>query len=159
MTDCECLFQVKEGAALAKWVFINPHCIVKANEYVKKEFKQCPKGFDKCTLGGSDTNNTFLTQADVAKLSVFLGKDPDTGCAYVQTVHQHHGQMVHVPTGWLHQVENLQDCAKIAWDMMVPERMALYMLTWQHILSGITRSNAADYMAATGVLWAAVQKL
>ena len=48
---------------------------------------------------------------------------------------------------------------KIAWDMMLPERMAAYMLTWQHILSGITTSNAADYMATIGVLWAAVQKL
>ena len=85
--------------------------------------------------------------------------DPDTGYSYVQTVYQHHGQMVHVPAGWLHQVENLQDCVKIAWDMMAPERVALYVLTWQYILSGITRSNAADYVATTGVWWAAVQKL
>lgn len=61
-------------------------------------------------------------------------------------------QMVPVPAGWLHQVENLQDCVKIAWDMMFLERMALYMRTWLHILSGITKSNAPDYMAMTGVL-------
>ena len=159
MTDCECLFQVKEGAALAKWVFINPHCIVKANEYVRKEFKQCPEDFDKCTKDGRDMFDTFLSQADVTKLSKFLGTDLETGCACVQTVYQHHGQVVHVPAGWLHQVENLQDCVKIAWDMMIPERMGAYMATWQHVLATVTKSNAPDYMAARGVLWAAVQKL
>ena len=94
-----CLFQVKEGAALTRWVFVSPCCIVKANEFVKRECKQCPEGFDKRTRDGSDTNDTFLSQADVAKLSAFLGKDPDMGCAYVQTVYQHRGQMVHVPAG------------------------------------------------------------
>jgi len=71
-------FQVSQGAALARWVFINPCCIVRANKYAKREFKQCPKGFDKCTKDGRDTFDTFLSQADVAKLSRFLGKDPDT---------------------------------------------------------------------------------
>ena len=61
-----------------------------------------------------DMFDTFLSLADVAKLSKFLGKDPDTRYSYVQTVYQHHGQVVHVPAGWLHQVENLQDCVKIA---------------------------------------------
>ncbi len=104
-------------------------CIITANEYAKKEFQQCQEGFDKCTKDGCDMFDTFLSQADVAKLSNFLGKDPDTGCAYVQTVSQHHGQVVHVPAGWSHQVDNLQDCVKIAWDIMVPERMAAYMAT------------------------------
>ncbi len=48
---------------------------------------------------------------------------------------------------------------KIAWDIMVPERMAVYMATWQHVLACVTRSNAPDYMAATGVLWVAAQNL
>jgi len=153
------LLQVKEGTALARWVFVNPCCIVTANEYAKKEFKQCQQGFDKCTKDGHDMFDTFLSQADVAKLSKFLGKDPETGRAYVQTVYQHHGQVMHVPAGWLHQVENLQDCVKIAWDIMVPERMAAYMTTWQHVLACVTKSNAPDYMAAMGVLWVAAQKL
>ena len=42
---------------------------------------------------------------------------------------------------------------------MIPERMAAYMATWQHVLAGVTNSNAPDYMAAVGVLWAAAQKL
>ena len=53
MTDCKCLFELKEGAALARWVFINPRCIVKANKFVQRRFKQCPKGFDKCIQDGS----------------------------------------------------------------------------------------------------------
>ena len=158
-TTTKAFLQVKQGAALARWVFVNPCSIIRAKEYVRKEFKQCPEGFDKCTKNGRDMFDTFLSQADVAKLSKFLGKDLETGCAYVQTVYQHHGQVVHVPAGWLHQVENLQDCVKIAWDIMVPERMAAYMATWQHVLASVVKSNAPDYMAATGVLWVVVQKL
>jgi len=154
-----CFLQVKEGIALARWVFVNPCCIVTADEYAKKEFKQCQQGFDKCTKDGRDIFETFLSQADVAKLSKFLGKDPEAGRAYVQTVYQQHGQMVHVPAGWLHQVENLQDCVKIAWDIMVPERMAAYVTTWQHVLACVTKSNAPAYMAATGVMVVAAQKL
>ena len=70
MTNC--LLQVKEGTALARWVFLNPCCIVTVNEYAKKEFKQCQQGFDKCTKDGCDMFDTFLSQADVAKLSKFL---------------------------------------------------------------------------------------
>ncbi|KAL3157775.1 hypothetical protein ABBQ32_012200 [Trebouxia sp. C0010 RCD-2024] len=151
--------KVKQGTALARWVFVHPCSIIRANEYVRREVKQCPEGFDKCTKEGRDTFDTFPSQADVAKLSKFLGKDLETGCAYVRTVYQHHGQVVHVPAGWLHQVENLQDCVKIAWDRMVPERMAAYMATWQLVLASVIKSNAPDYMAATGVLWVAVQKL
>ena len=103
--------------------------------------------------------DTFLSQADVAKVSKFLGKDPATGRVYVQTVYQHHGQVVHMPAGWLHQVETLQDCVKLAWDIMLPERMAAYMATWQHVLASVTESSAPDYMAAMDVLWVAAQKL
>ena len=51
--------------------------------------------------------------------------------------------MVHVPAGWLHQVENLQDCVKIG-----------YQLTWQHVLVCVIKLNAPYYMADMGMLWA-----
>lgn len=98
---------MKHGPALARWIFVNPRCIVRANEYATGEFKQCPEGFDKCTKEGYNIFDTFLSQADVARLSKILGKDLNTGYSCVQAMYQHHGQVVHVPTGWLHQVENL----------------------------------------------------
>ena len=85
------------------------------SKFVKIEFKQCPKGVDKCIQDGSDTYNTFLTHSDVANLSTFLGKGPDTRCAYVQTISQYHRQLVHVPAGWLLQVVNPQDCVVWRW--------------------------------------------
>ena len=39
---------------------------------------------------------------------------------------------------------------------MVPERMAAYMTTWQHVLASVTKSDAPDYMAAMGALWVAL---
>ena len=68
--------QVKQGAALARWIFVNPCCISRANEYAEREFEQCPKGFDKCTKDGRDTFDTFLSQSDVARLSNFFGQRP-----------------------------------------------------------------------------------
>ena len=132
--------QVKQGAALARWVFVNPCSVIRANEYVEREFKQCPKGFDKCNKDGCDMFDTFLSQSDAARLSNFLGKDPNTGNAYVQTMYQHHGQVVNVPAGWLHQLENLQDCVRIAWDIMVPERMAAYMAACPCLCHQVKRS-------------------
>ncbi len=38
---------------------------------------------------------------------------------------------------------------------MTLERMAAYMTTWQHVLACVTKSNAPDFMAPVGVLWAA----
>ncbi len=37
--------------------------------------------------------------------------------------------------------------------------LAGYLATWQYVLASVTKSNAPDYMAATGVLWVAAQKL
>ena len=88
------------------------------------------KALTKCPVVGRDMLDTFLSQAHVAKLSKFLGKDLETGCAYVQTIYQHHGQVVHVPAGWLHQVKNLQGYVKIAC-VMFSERMGADMATWQ----------------------------
>ena len=36
----------------------------------------------------------------------------------------------------------LADCVKIAWDLMVPERMTAYMTTWQHVLACVTKLMA-----------------
>ena len=68
-TTTKAFLHVKQGVALARWVFVNACSIIKANEYVRKEFKQCPEGFDKCIKNGRDMFDTFLSQADVAKLS------------------------------------------------------------------------------------------
>lgn len=53
----------------------------------------------------------FFLPVGVQKLTELWGQN-------IVTVTQHHGEMVHVPWGWAHQVQNLAPCFKIAWDMV-----------------------------------------
>lgn len=41
------------------------------------------------------------------------------GSEVVPTAEQRHGDVVHVPAGHMHQVENLEGCVKMAWDKYV----------------------------------------
>jgi len=67
---------------------------------------------------------------------------------------------VYVPAGWVHQVENLQDCVKLAWDFFgSPERLAVCLAAWQHVHAKIADINAPDYVCASAVLCKAVQEL
>ena len=60
-------------------------------------------------------------------------------------IKQRHGDLVHIPAGYMHQVENLQDCTKIAWDMYHAANLQRYALAWRYIHSQL--KGAADYMA------------
>ena len=51
----------------------------------------------------------------------------DMGIDRVPIIEQHHGDIVHVPAGHMHQVENLDGCVKMAWDKYV---VAHLDLTW-----------------------------
>ena len=48
-------------------------------------------------------------------------------------VRQHHGDIVKVPAGWLHSVENLAPCVNFAWEYMVMEHAAHYLVVHQLI--------------------------
>jgi len=38
----------------------------------------------------------------------------------------------------MHQVENLEDCVKIAWDKYVAANMSRYALSWLYVTSQVT---------------------
>ena len=118
--------------------------------------KQCAEGFDKRTKDGLDTNDTFLSQADVAQLSAFLCRTLDTACAMFRLCTSTMVRWCMCQLDGSIRSRTLQDGVKIAWDMVMPERMVAYMVTLQHTLSRIIRSSAPDYIAIAGILWAAL---
>ena len=77
-----------------------------------------------------DMFDTFLSQADVAKLSKFLGKTLKQGVLMSRQYTKAPWPGCACSCWMVAQVENLQNCVKIAWDIMIPER--IWELTWPH---------------------------
>ena len=61
-------------------------------------------------------------------------------------IHQHHGEVVRVPAGWLHEVINRQACVKVAWEFMEDGRAQLYPTVSKLIAEHIGERAAKDYM-------------
>ena len=72
----------------------------------------------------------------------------------VQVVHQRHGDMVHMPSGHVHQVVNFQDCVKMAFDTYVLHNMRQYILVARYLAGRAAASS--DYMNVGHVLLNAI---
>lgn len=76
----------------------------------------------------------------------------------MRVIFHFHGERLYLPAGWVHQVENLQDCVKIAWDLFSSiERLPVCLAAWQHVHAKIADINAPDYLYAVAVLCRAVE--
>ena len=139
-----------QGTALAMWAFINPVAAVQANAWIAAHI-QPSKEKRKGNRAASLKDRIVLSEQQLHDLSAHLGRDEHQR-NYVQIVFQHHGELIHIPSGWIHQVTNLQDCIKVAWDYYVPAHMSCYASAWKLIHAQVTKTNASDYMAFMGVL-------
>ncbi len=156
-SDCMHTFLQGKDTPLAKWVFFHPACLEEATAWMKVNVDAA--GF-QTQRQGKKLYKPFLDHDQILKLQAALGECPETGEAYERVVYQFHGQRIFVPAGWLHQVQNLADCVKLAWDFFgSPERLAVYLAAWQHVHFTVVKTNAADYMPATAVLCQAISKL
>ena len=127
--------QLTFGVVLAVWVFLHPTILKATDEWLRKH---------KFKHGFADMG--ILSRTQVQHLQHDMGDD-GKGKAYVQIVHQCHGDLVHVPAGYMHQVCNEQLCLKMAFEDCKPARLLNYVLSWQHIASKYTKkSNSPDYM-------------
>ncbi len=136
---------------LAKWVFFHPARLAEVHAWV-----QANGHADGLSQGSASFK---LSTDEIAALTAHLGKDSN-GDPYVRVVYQFHGQRVYVPAGWVHQVENLQDCVKLAYEFFKsPSRLAVCLAAWQHVHARIASISATDYLYAAAVLCNAVDKL
>ena len=141
------------GMPLAKWIFVHPACTAQAHEWFKEHVHEAglspPEGRTRIKLSIPQINS----------LQQYLGHD-DEGVAYLQVKYQHHGEMMYVPAGLVHQVENLQMCVKLAWDFFgCSSRLPVCLAVWQQVHARIDSISAKDYLYAAAVLHRAVDKL
>ena len=127
---------------LAIWFFLHPAMAQKADTWLRCNGHK--EGFSK-------EGKVHLSSAAMDELMDFLGKDSN-GQPYCIKIQQRHGQLVYVPPGWLHQVTNVAQCMKMAWELYDLEHTAHYVASWHYTASKITRNNAEDYMACRRVV-------
>ena len=147
---------------LAAWTFFDPAILGHASRFVQQLQLARPSklraGDPTAAKTGTDEylglGRVKLSQARVQDLQSHLNS---LGLLYhakgndmLPIIKQHHGDMVHVPAGHTHQVENLEDCVQIAWDKYVAAKMSRYALSWLYVTSQVT--GGADYMGAAVVV-------
>ncbi len=147
---------------LAVWTFFNPAILGHASKFVQqlqlarpsKRRAGDPTAAKTGTDGYLGLGRVKLSQARVQDLRSHLNSlsllYDAKGTDMVPIIKQRHGDMVHVPAGHMHQVENLEDCVKIAWDKYVAANLSRYALSWLYGTSQVT--GGADYMAAAVVV-------
>jgi len=122
---------------LAVWIFLHPTTAMKALAWLR--INGYPNGFE--TIG-----KVHLSEQEIQALDEHLGVD-EHGRQYLVRLEQRHGQLVEVPPGWIHQVTNLVECIKMAWDVYELAHVPDYVASWHHISSQVTCSNSEDYMS------------
>ncbi|DBA96115.1 TPA: hypothetical protein ACH3X1_015671 [Trebouxia sp. C0004] len=122
---------------LAVWIFLHPSIAMKALAWLR--INGYPNGFE--TIG-----KVHLSEQEVQALDEHLGVD-EHGRQYLVRLEQRHGQLVEIPPGWIHQVTNLVECLKMAWDVYELAHVPDYVASWHHISSQVTCSNSEDYMS------------
>ena len=131
---------------LARWTLFSPKIVDLLNAYILEQFP---------ATGWKDA---FLTDDMVAAIKRASAQVPrEGGEAHVIEIDQCAGQEVWVPPGCIHQVVNLEDCVKVAWDYLQPDHMHLYMQHNLDIGSGVIGSNAPDYVALASVFEVALR--
>ncbi|KAL0029489.1 hypothetical protein WJX77_011364 [Trebouxia sp. C0004] len=163
--------KVKPGTILAVWTFFHPAILHHVNAFVqglqkatgKKRLAGDPtaSATGKDGLGYSGKGHIRLCQRRVQDLRADLAHHgllyDDMGIDMVPIIEQRHGDIVHVPAGHMHQVENMAGCVKMAWDKYVVAHLDRYALSWRYITNQIR--GRPDYMGASVVVKNAILEL
>ena len=141
--------------ALAQWVFVSPEHIQQFGNFLSDHrddtdlvqwhsSNQPPIALANPFHGppvDKSPTRPLLTDRGVQELQAKLGEQN------VRVVLQQHGDLVHVPPGWMHQVKNLGPCVKLAYDLLKPESAGAYLevynLVHQH---GLFAHFHTDYV-------------
>lgn len=159
---------VAADSVLAVWTFINPLLISSADRWIKENLtglgvprpKKKARGEQqqsKWLLGfaGSPDNRVHLKGPLLDRFLEAmqkLGSEMGVDNPIVQ-LQQKAGEMVYVPTGWIHQVVNLSPNVKVAWDYYSPDNFHKYAQLQYRIASKFFRQGMArDYMSFNMVL-------
>ena len=156
---------------LAIWVFFHPAILQHVSAFVKglqtatgkkrKGGDPTPAATGTDGYGHPGKGNIRLTLDRVQDVRTHLANldllYDDKGTDMVPIIKQRHGDLVHVPAGYMHQVENLHPCVKLAWDKYVAAHLHRYALSWRYINSQV--AGGPDYMGAAVVVKKAILEL
>ena len=149
---------------LAVWYFFDPHIIEPASKWVQqlrhaRVMQRQATGPPPGMSGARGLlNKITLTPERVADLRNHLDS---LGLLYdaklrsrMSIVKQRHGEMVHVPAGYMHQVLNVRACTKMELGIYKTANLARYAMSWEYISSQVAR--APDDMGAAIVVKTAI---
>ena len=157
---------VAGGHALARWTFFNPVILPTLTDFVKqlqaqpsRSKERQPQDPPPSSSGkGGFHEHVTLSRGRMVEFVEHLAKlglaTDKKGVSMVLDVYQHHGDVVYVPPGHMHQVENLQNCTKVAFDRYKVEELSQYAMSWMHVAPHL--DMVPDYMAANRVVLQAI---
>ncbi len=152
---------MSSDTVLAEWTILSPSVLDAANKFVIDMQNQPAKC--KCRKRGKPTaagllGQVFLSKDDIVQLREHLrtlGLVCDSkGQDMIQVVCQHHGDLVHIPSGHAHQVINLRQCVKMAFDSYV-----LHNYVVSSLYLGAQINAVGDCMRVDKVLLNAIRAL
>ena len=147
----------KPSEPLAQWVFISPDSIMQFGEWLRTHRQdgtlvswessgQAPLEVPRDNPfhgppDGTSPTRPLLTEAGIMSLQSVLGNNN------VVVVMQKHGDLVHVPPGWMHQVTNLGPCVKLAFVFLKPGSVGAYLEVYNLVQKhGLFRHFHTDYV-------------
>jgi hypothetical protein len=144
-------------APLAQWMFLHPRVfldedlllqlhaalvkmdVVKAGDVVEENIFAYKRDAEYHESGAlKRKKKPLLSLNQVEELRFALGEEN------VIILYQKHGQVVFVPPGYAHQVINLEDCMKMAFDFIDPKLLAEYAVVWRRMICRLAGSGAGD---------------
>ena len=123
---------------LARWWFVHPHVAPRFSEFVRD------------SLHHADGLQDFMPKPEHWELMLAFGSmNAIDGRDVVVVLNQGPGDIVLVPPGWPHAVNNAMPCCKLAWDHYDPRHLATYAAVHRDVASPLFRGGTVgdDYMA------------
>ncbi|KAL3156268.1 hypothetical protein ABBQ32_012542 [Trebouxia sp. C0010 RCD-2024] len=113
---------------LARWWFVHPHVAPRFAEFVRD------------SLHHADGLQDFMPKPEHWELMLAFGSmNAIDGRDVVVVLNQGPGDIVLVPPGWPHAVNNVMPCCKLAWDHYDPRHLATYAAVHRDVASPLFR--------------------
>ena len=123
------VYELDVSVPLAIWWFISPRYVVRFVEFLAKNYKvkkeSTKLGVREATIQDCPINKNFDTWFKEFQNET---KAPEND---VFMKEQHHNEVIHVPSGFLHCVRNVKPNVKLAWDFYDYNKLPFYVSNWR----------------------------
>lgn len=128
---------------LARWWFVNPKDYTAVLDYIVSK-----------RWAVRDTRTPLLTEDQWKEVKDHVGSDA------VVLVLQHHNEYIRVLPGWAHQVDTLQPCIKVAWELINLDHIVEYLRIPRMLsINNVCKWETADYVGIQCIIMSALHEL